>query len=297
VTVRRLAAVLLSAGLAASAALAQGLPAAEHARQALAAEAAGQVQAALENWGQAIRLEPNNPDHYRRRAHLYARLKSFTHAQDDLTELIRLRPGDAGAYYLRGSCFEHPPQPTVYDAALADLRAGKKADAFCDRRIADLTEAVRLDPRLGPAYFARAAEYFMSKGDYARALADLDRALELAPPALPRSFLLWMRAEAHAVLAGDYVRAVADHTEALRLDPRMPMALAMRAASYHKLGRLDQAVADYTEAIRLGPQYGWAHLRRAEIYDQLGDAARAAADREQARGLPQEPFAMRPPGR
>jgi tetratricopeptide (TPR) repeat protein len=49
-----------------------------------------------------------------------------------------------------------------------------------DRAIADLTEAIRLDPKYVWAYASRGEAYRM-KGDYDRAIADLTEAIRLDP--------------------------------------------------------------------------------------------------------------------
>jgi len=49
-----------------------------------------------------------------------------------------------------------------------------------DQAIADFTEAIRRNPKLGIAY-ARRAETFASKGDLIQASADLVEALQLDP--------------------------------------------------------------------------------------------------------------------
>ena len=48
------------------------------------------------------------------------------------------------------------------------------------REIADFDEAARLDPTYAPAYRSRALAYY-GKDDYARAVSDLSRAIELEP--------------------------------------------------------------------------------------------------------------------
>jgi tetratricopeptide (TPR) repeat protein len=46
--------------------------------------------------------------------------------------------------------------------------------------MADLNQAIRLNPNFAEAYFLRGSAYG-SRGDYARASADLEKALQLNP--------------------------------------------------------------------------------------------------------------------
>jgi tetratricopeptide (TPR) repeat protein len=303
VLLARFALLLLVLGAAAPTASGQGISApplpgpqaADHVRQGDLYRANGRMDLAIEEYSKAIKLEPNNATLYRQRYHLYRATGAITRAEDDLSECIRLTPNDPWPYYLRAVLFQHPGIPTVYDDLTA-FRAGKGADPFCDRRIADLNKAIALDPKFGPAYFARAGEYFQCKGvgAYERALADEDEALRLGLSAVPPCYLYSLRGQIHAILKGDQEKAIADFSESIRLNPRMPMSYAMRAASYHVLGKLDKALDDYTAAIAYDPQYGFAFLHRAEIYDKMGDPKRAEADRAKARTLPQGPYAMPP---
>jgi tetratricopeptide (TPR) repeat protein len=91
-------------------------------------------------------------------------------ALEQITEVIRLAPGDAGALYVRATTqFEMKE----YDRAIADLDQAIKIDPTLadahrargaawsrkkvhDKAIADFTEAIRLDPRNAEAYNSRA---------------------------------------------------------------------------------------------------------------------------------------------
>jgi tetratricopeptide (TPR) repeat protein len=53
-----------------------------------------------------------------------------------------------------------------------------------DRAIADLDHAIRLDPNFISAYYNRGTIY-VSKGDFDRAITDFDRAIRLAPQLVP----------------------------------------------------------------------------------------------------------------
>lgn len=95
-----------------------------------------------------------------------------------------------------------------------------------DRTIADLTEAIRLNPRNASAYARRGAAYRMK---------------------------------------GDYDRAIADCTEAIRLNPNEYSAFADRGVAYRIKGDLLRAIADCTEAKRLRSLPGWVKNKDWEL--------------------------------
>jgi Flp pilus assembly protein TadD len=95
---------------------------------------------------------------YRALSYFYNR--NAARADDDLTRLITLEPGNAEHYLLR--------------AAVCGM-TGKFA-----RAIADCNEAVRINPDLAAAYSVRGSVY-TGRMDFARARADFGRALQLNP--------------------------------------------------------------------------------------------------------------------
>jgi len=82
---------------------------------------------------------------------------------------------------------------------------------------------------------------------------------------------------------GEYARALADANKALELAPADPVALRGRGDIYVARGKraegdLDAAVADYSEAIRLDPRDAIAYRHRGLAYEAKGDGEHASAD-------------------
>jgi tetratricopeptide (TPR) repeat protein len=87
----------------------------------------------------------------------------------------------------------------------------------CDKAIANYTRALEIDPKLAEAYNNRAYVYMVKK-DYASALSDLDRALQLRPDYVNA---LMSRADIYNYYyAIDYERAVANYNQVLKVDPK-----------------------------------------------------------------------------
>ena len=174
------------------------------------------------------------------------------------TDQISRGPSTAGAFYLRGSL---------------DGKDG----------LADLDEAIRLDPKSAAAYVARASVY-SQKDDNGRALADLDEAIRL-DPALAVAYA--ERASIHQEKEATGL-ALADLDEAIRLNPDDATNHAARGQIRFKAKDWASAITDLTEAIRLtrrdeahAPDCSFLHwylFPRAEAYRNLADYDRAIAD-------------------
>lgn len=93
------------------------------------------------------------------------------------------------------------------------------------------------------------------------AIADLDRALVLAPS---RGDALTLRASARRA-AGDYAAAEADVAAALRLDPDDADALLERGILRQHAGDLEGARADWERTMSLSPDSGVADLAQQNI--------------------------------
>jgi tetratricopeptide (TPR) repeat protein len=117
---------------------------------------------------------------------------------------------------------------------------------------------------------------YHNQRDYARAIADFDRAIQLDP-----QFAAGLSNRANARLkAEDYAGALADLNEAVRLDPTMAAAFELRGDYFYYGARdFERALSDYDEAVRLAPDV--AHFRNAACWVR---AANLNRDLERARG-------------
>lgn len=178
-----------------------------------------------------------------------------------------------------------------------------------DEVIAHVDRAIALNPRRA-AYWHTRAGYFARKGDYARAISDLDRALELEG-----DWPWWhfQRGEA-AVQNGQPGRALADFDWAIEKDPRHPvfrywrsLTRAMtgdgpgaledadrlaeidpdqshypRGVALQHLGRHREAVVEFDATLRRNPALLYALRARAVSLRKIGEERRALADEREA---------------
>ena len=217
----------------------------------------GELDRAVADYTEAIRLDPKNAVPFNNRGNAYKYKDDLDRAIADLSEGIRLNPKYALAFRNRG---------------LANDAKGER-----DRAIADYSEAIRLDPKYAVAFNSRGIAY-NAKGDQDRAIADYSEAIQLNP-----AFGIAFNNRGNAYRAkGDQGRAIVDYNEAIRFDPKYAFAFSNRGNAYRDKGDQDRAIVDYNEAIRLDPKYANAFNNRGEAYKAKGDLDRAISDYTEA---------------
>ena len=178
-------------------------------KEAAPAQTEAELDKAIVDSSEAIRLDPTDPLAYFNRGRAYdsrgayykANLGSsgrqkqqddYNKAVADFTEAIQLNPDYAGAYRHRGNAHYYESE---HDKAIADFSEAiriKPEDVLThllrgfayaykhqfDKAIADYSEAIRLDPAHAVAYYNRGLAY-RARGDKVKAEADGARAREL----------------------------------------------------------------------------------------------------------------------
>ncbi len=129
--------------------------------QGYAAHRKGKFSAAIADYTEAIRLDPNYAKAYNNRAMAYQAKRDLNRAIADFSAAISISPTLAAAYLNRG---------------LAFLSEGNVNNA-----LDDFTEAIRLDPKSAQAYRMRAAIY-ESQGHLDMAAEDMARAARAYQP-------------------------------------------------------------------------------------------------------------------
>jgi Tol biopolymer transport system component/Flp pilus assembly protein TadD len=128
-------------------------------------------------------------------------------------------------------------------------------------------------PISAESYVDRAQGYF-DRGEYDRAVAELDEAIDLQPD---HGKAYQLRGSAYAEM-GELDRAIADYDEAIRLMPDSAELHKLRGNAYLKKDDLEQARADYGEAIRIDPDYADAYYNRGLMLFEQGDLDGALPD-------------------
>jgi tetratricopeptide (TPR) repeat protein len=126
-------------------------------------KAKGEIDRAIQDYDEAIRLEPDSNISFFNRGNAWQAKGDYGRAIEDYDEAIRLKPDDAGAF--NGRCWTRAIANTTLEAALSD----------CD-------ESLRLRPDDVGALDSRGFVYFRMRR-YDKAIADLDKALSRDPNA------------------------------------------------------------------------------------------------------------------
>lgn len=160
---------------------------------------------------------------------------------------------------------------TAADYNLRGLRAYERGRY--NEAITDLTEALRLDKRLGSAYHNRGLAFF-HKGDMDTAIADLTKAIELADD----DAVTWQNRGRAYARKGETDKAVADYTRAIQLNPKYALAYNNRGVIYHDRNDLTRALSDYTQALEHNPEDAITWQNRAKIHHSRGNYDQAILD-------------------
>lgn len=163
-------------------------------------------QEALQNFDQALAMNPRHERAYRMRGDLLRQLGEDQKAINDYSQAIKQNPDFSTTYINRGKAYE----------AVGDYR----------KAIADYTQAIELYPEDGFGYSHRGAVY-TKLGENQKAIADLNKAIEFNPDR-PEAYLY--RGNFYRNLASSkkassnreetaspYQKATADYQQAARL--------------------------------------------------------------------------------
>ena len=124
----------------------------------------GQLDRAIEDYDQAIRLHPNYVFAYVNRGGIYAGKEQWDKALEDFNRAIQLNPNFADAFYSRGAVYRHKGE--------------------YDRAIKDYDQAIRFNPNYAAAFYYRGVAR-RALGQQARADADFAKATQLNPELSP----------------------------------------------------------------------------------------------------------------
>ncbi|MEM0987771.1 MAG: tetratricopeptide repeat protein [Pseudomonadota bacterium] len=175
----------------------------------------GQHSRAIEDYDEALRLDPNYTEANYNRGDAYAELGQHARAIQDYDAALRLDPNDAKALNNRGNAYaylgQHSRAIQDYDEALrlhpsAAMAFYNRGNAYADlgqhsRAIQDFDEVLRLDPSAASAYHNRGISQ-VYVGNFDQAMRDWERAMELT--GAPRV----MRWQEHLKSKGLYAGAI-----------------------------------------------------------------------------------------
>ncbi len=139
-----------------------------------------------------------------------------------------------------------------------------------DLAIADLSTAIRLDPR-NPRAFHNLSLIYEKRGEFEKALGFVRRAIEIDPTSASTHNEIGLVYEGLDRLD----EAVAEFDKAIRLDPSMGHPHVNKGGLWEKKGRTALAVQEYQRALEVDPYLAVANLDLGRIFEGQGkyDAA------------------------
>jgi tetratricopeptide (TPR) repeat protein len=256
----------------------------------------GDLDDAIADFGEAIRLHPTFKHAYFLRAKVLEIKGEFHRAILDLSEIIKLDQRSAMTYQTRGVLWyrlrEFDRAIADYDRALvlrpndpdilSDRGDSRVRKGDLDRAIADFDEALRIDPNHGNARYNR-GNAWLAKGAFDRAITDLSDAIALNAK---DASAYYMRAYALTLL-DRFEEAAADYDVVVQMRPGTPTVWNARAWTSFYRGRFPESARDFARAQEIEPSLWkalWIYVASARAGDDRKHElrARSRAHRQEA---------------
>jgi tetratricopeptide (TPR) repeat protein len=195
--------------------------------------------------------------------------QEYADAVRHLEQALRLNPEAAVIHYPLAMAYRGQGDLEKAQSNL-DRTIGRGGTAATvtmpDPLMADLSTLLH-----SPEVFLELAQQAGASGDWAAAVAQFRKAIDLAPG----NPLLRLRLAQALSRAGQPRDALTEIDKAIGLDPGFAPAHVMKAALLERAGRDEQAIVEYTAAVTVDPTLRDAHLRLANALRRAGrvDAA------------------------
>lgn len=253
---------------------------------------------AIKDFDEALKLDPKYVDAHNNKGYALMSSDKFAEAVVEFSKAIEINPKYVNAWNNRGQAYlksqqaekaiadfseaiKLVPGNLTYLAARADayVAAGKTTEAEGDRervtwlnKLVKLTQQIQQNPKQAAVWIAR-GRHLLSSGELNPALADFQRALQVAPENTEAGC-----GKAVTLLKlGKTDEAIAECNIVLNKGVSA-IAASIRGDAYMKKGELDYAIDDYATAKRRDSQVAEAYKQRAEKMRAQGNASQADAD-------------------
>ncbi len=250
----------------------------------------GYALGAIENFTQALKLDPNNAqiNYYRGRAKMT--VEAYQEAIEDFTQAIRLNPQYIDAYYQRGhvlySLGDSQEAMKNYsqvislnpNEALAYFYLGfvRTTLGHMQGAISNYNQALKINPDLAEAYYHRGIILYRL-GNIHRAVEDYNQALQI--------YCNFAEAYRDRGLArytlGDYQGALEDYSQAVLINPEDALIYYYRAFIYQNLSDYIKALGDFNQVLEITPHFVEAYYHRGSVNYSLGNYQKALEDLDQ----------------
>jgi tetratricopeptide (TPR) repeat protein len=202
------------------------------------------IEGAIEDYNQALKIRPALANTYMNRAAALRSNGDLQGALRDLDRAIELKRDFFEAYSNRGSL-----KLDLEDTAGA---------------LDDLNRSIELNNRIPEPFYQR-GYVFMALKDFDRSIVDFDHAIKLAPD------MAWAyqgRGTAY-MYKGKMLEAIADFNRSIEFNPQIAWAYFNRGLANVYLGNESEAQRDFDESLRLRPDMKAQLEQRIQLARQL----------------------------
>jgi len=184
---------------------------------------------------------------YLLRARIYRRLKRFEEAEADYNKALELSPEFALTPYFRGKLFASRQK--------------------YGRAISDFSSTIEVDASYAPAFLERGIA-LTSIGKHDRAIKDFEVALQAWPnwAATFKVFGAYLNRGMANIKTKQYAAALSDLSRAIELNPKFAESYLNRGIAFQNLNEFDKAILDFNYAIDLEPEYALAYYNRGHVF-------------------------------
>ena len=265
----------------------------------------GQYDRAIQDYDQAIKLDPNYANAFNNRGIAYADKDQYDRAIQDFDQAIKLNPHFAEVFDNRGNRLHRqrsirPRHPGLRpgDQARSELRQSLRRSRQCLRPAKASATALfktltrrSCSIRTSPTPSTFAATPTTTKASTtvpSRTSTRRSSSIRITP--MPSTI-----AERRYPGKGQCDRAIQDFDQAIKLNPHLrPSLQQSRYLLLRQTGQYDRAIQDYDQAIKLNPNDAIAFNNRGNAYAHKGQYDRAIQDYDQAIKLdPNDAFAIK----
>lgn len=222
----------------------------------------GQVDLALAELAREAEADPHYVDAYSLRAFILMTTGRRDEVSSELEALLAANSDDARARAIAGQLYDEIGMADKAQALLGTAprvrsphgwvaQARERAPDDIEGRLADLGEALKVDPTFAAAWMMRAETYYGERR---------------------------------------YDEALASSAEALRNEPTLTEAYLLRANVFRALGRRNQALAEAAAVVADNPDQTFAHVVASKIYAHFGMRAEALAAIDRALAIKPEAY-------
>ena len=198
------------------------------------------LKAAIADWSEVLKRDPDNIDYLAARGELLGEDRQLEAGLQDAAKILELDPKNISARILRSKTYEIQGK---FDQALLELNA-----------------SIERNPNSVEPYMAR-RDFYTRQDRNDEALADSDRILQLSPD--PTDGYL-SRANIY-VETEEFDKAIEYASKALQSDPENWLGFYLRGGAHAKKFEFAEAMKDLDEAERLAPN-------RSEVWGSRGAA-------------------------